>query len=223
MSETTQAVILLSGGLDSTVVAAYAAENYDKSHFLFADYGQKTVERERQAFDDMVDRFQPASARVLDLTWLRELGTAANSALFDEGVKLTAENRSSEYVPARNTVLLAAATALAETLEADAVLIGSTGGDRTCPDNSPAFIDAFRTVIREGTMTDRPITVVAPLIKLDKIGVIRLGMELNAPFELSWSCHNNQGDVACGQCSNCEARRGAFAELGTADPISYEQ
>ncbi|HSX36323.1 MAG TPA: 7-cyano-7-deazaguanine synthase [Patescibacteria group bacterium] len=214
-----RAVILASGGLDSTVVAAYAAAHYDETHYLFADYGQKTMLREREAFDGLVGHFHPAGAEVIDLTWLRRIG---KSALFEEGTTLTAANRKSEYVPARNTVLLAAATAMAETVGAGAILIGSTGGDRTCPDNSQAFINAFGHVIREGTMTEDPIAVVAPLIELDKVGVISLGLELGAPFELSWSCHNNGGSVACGLCSNCEARRGAFDQLGVPDPILYE-
>lgn len=218
MSVEKRGVGLISGGLDSTVVAAHMAANYDELHFLFADYGQKTLERERQAFEALTEHFQPASARVVNLRWLRDFG---HSALFEEGTTLTAANRKREYVPFRNAVLLGAAVALAETVEADDVLIGSTGGDRTCPDNSPSFISAYTNVIREGTMTDRPISVVAPLIELDKEGVIRLGAELDAPFELSWSCHNNLGSIACGQCSNCEARVTAFENLGLTDPISY--
>lgn len=220
MSEVTRAVGLISGGLDSTTVAAYMRANYDESYFLFCDYGQKTLQRERQAFDDLVEHYQPKGAEVVDLTWLRRIG---KSALFEEETTLTAANRKREYVPFRNAIMLAAATAMAETVEADAVLIGSTGGDRTCPDNSPEFIAAFQGTVEQGTMTDRPIAVVAPLIQLDKKGVITLGQELDAPFELSWSCHNNIGQIACAQCSNCEARKRAFEELGLQDPIPYEQ
>lgn len=219
MSELTRATGLISGGLDSTVVAAYMGMTYDQSYFLFANYGQKTLRRERQAFDQLCEHFQPAGAEVVDLTWMRQIGT---SALFEEGTKLNAQNRKREYVPFRNANLLAAGVALAETVGADAVLIGSTAGDTTCPDNSPAFIDAFRAVIAEGTMADRPIELTTPLIDLDKKAVIELGIQLDAPFEMSWSCHNNLGTIACAQCSNCASRKQAFEELGLRDPIPYE-
>ncbi len=71
-------------------------------------------------------------------------------------------------------------------------------------------------------MTEKRIRIVAPLIELDKKGVIQLGLDLGAPFELSWSCHNNTQDVACGGCSNCAARRQGFIDLGRVDPIAYE-
>ena len=219
MSATRRAVGLISGGLDSTVVAAYMDRHYDESHYVFGDYGQKTLERELQSFEALKGHFNPASARVVNLRWLRDMG---NSALFEDDTTLTAANRKREYVPFRNATLLSAAVALAETVEAEAVMIGSTGGDRTCPDNSPAFVNAYTEVIRQGTMTDREITVVAHLIELDKQGVIQLGAELDAPFELSWSCHNNLGSLACGQCSNCEARVNAFDALGMQDPIQYQ-
>jgi 7-cyano-7-deazaguanine synthase len=93
--------------------------------------------------------------------------------------------------------------------------------DRTCPDNSEPFLDAFQKVIDLGTMTDEKINIVAPLIKLDKKGVIKLGYDLGAKFELSWSCHNNNGNIACGGCSNCAARRQGFIDLGKIDPIEY--
>lgn len=219
MSEVLSATGLISGGLDSTVVAAHMQASYDRSYFLFCDYGQKTLVRERKAFEDICEHYQPEQAEVVDMKWMRSIGS---SALFEEATLLNAENRKREYVPFRNACLLAAGVALAETVEANAVLIGSTSGDTTCPDNSPAFIDAFQEVIRQGTMTDRPISLIAPLIELDKAGVIKLGLSLSAPFELTWSCHNNTGQVACGQCTNCLARRQAFNSLGHEDPILYE-
>jgi 7-cyano-7-deazaguanine synthase len=218
MVETSRAVGLISGGLDSTVVAAYMEQNYDKSYYVFANYGQKTLERERKAFDALCGHFGPEQAEELDLTWLRKVG---RSALFEEDTFLNVDNRRSEYVPFRNANLLGAAVALAETVDAGTVLIGSTGGDRTCPDNSPAFLAAYQRAIAEGTMTEEEIRVAAPLITLDKKGVIELGLSLGAPFELSWSCHNNSGHVACGECSNCSSRRDAFIELDRKDPIEY--
>lgn len=219
MGELSGAVGLISGGLDSTIVTAYMDANYDQSHLLFCDYGQKTLARERRAFDELCAFYQPASSEVIDLTWMRRIG---KSGLFEPGTTLDPTNRQREYVPFRNAVLLATAVAMAENVEADAVLIGSTAGDRICPDNSPEFLDAFQEVISIGTMTEKPIELVAPLALLDKKGVIQLGVELEAPMHLSWSCHNNSGDSACGGCSNCLARRTAFSELGMTDPLRYD-
>lgn len=219
MSELSTAVGLISGGLDSTVVAAYMREQYDQSYFMFCNYGQKTLPRELAAFEAVSLHYEPQMSVVVDLTWMRSLG---KSALFEEGTRLNSLNRKREYVPFRNACLLSAAVALAETVEAEAVLIGSTGGDTTCPDNSSAFIAAFESMIKEGTMTERNIQVVAPLITLDKKGVVSLGRSLKAPFELSWSCHNNIGYSACGGCSNCGSRRQAFTDLGLTDPLTYD-
>lgn len=210
---------LISGGLDSTVVAAYMNATYEQNYFLFCDYGQKTLERERRAFDDLCEHYIPTGAQVVDMRWLRQVG---NSGLFEEETRLNPTNKQREYVPFRNASMLCAAVALAETVEAKAVLIGSTGGDRVCPDNSKAFMDAFQRTMDEGTMTESTISLVTPLIELDKKGVISLGLSLDAPFHLSWSCHNNVGREACGQCTNCIARRKAFTELGQKDPVPYE-
>jgi len=213
------AVGLISGGLDSTVVASHMMENYAQQRFLFCNYGQKTLERELQAFKDICDFLQPTDALVVDMTWLQAVG---KSALFTTDEKLTLANRKNEYVPFRNAALLASAVALAESVEADAVLIGSTGGDRTCPDNSPTFIAAYQQVVNVGTMTERKIVVNAPLIAMDKKQVIEYGISIGAPLELSWSCHNNLGSIACGVCSNCESRYLAFREIGQNDPLEYE-
>lgn len=217
--ETLTATGLISGGLDSTVVAAFMSANYATNHYVFCDYGQKTLIRERRAFEELCEFFEPTSAQVVDMRWMQRIG---QSALFETETTLTDANRKREYVPFRNANLLGVAVAMAETIEADAVLIGSTGGDTTCPDNSPAFLQAFQQVVNEGTMTDQHIAVVAPLIDLDKKGVIQLGLALDAPFERSWSCHNNSNDMACGGCSNCASRREAFTELGLVDPLAYE-
>jgi 7-cyano-7-deazaguanine synthase len=215
------AVGLISGGLDSAVIATYMMTSYGQQHFLFCDYGQKTLQREREAFHALCNTLQPTSARELNMTWLQQV--ACTSALFDPTEKLTRENRKNEYVPFRNASLLAAAVALAETVQADDVLIGSTGGDTTCPDNSPAFIAAYQHVIDTGTMIEKSISITAPLTDMDKQQVIQYGLELHTPFELTWSCHNNLGSLACGACSNCESRIAAFTSLGEKDPIAYEQ
>lgn len=214
-----KAVCLISGGLDSTVAAAVAKNKGFDLYFLFADYGQKTLQKEKQCLKKLAKYFKPKEVGSINLHWLKEMG---GSALFDARVQLHEGNFILEYVPFRNSILLAAATAWAEAIGADRLFIGSSGGDHICPDNSPQYLKAFQSVIDKGTMLKKNIRVEAPLIKTDKIGAVKIGKKLKVPFGLTWSCHNNI-NVACGHCSNCLARIEAFKRLGQKDPITYKK
>lgn len=211
------AVCLMSGGLDSAVTAAVAIRGGFIPKFLFVDYGQKTRVRERQSAQELATHFGSPELRVVRLPWLRSFG---KSGLFRDDVNLDETNFRLEYVPFRNSILLAIATALAEVTDADRVYIGSTGSDRICPDNSPEFIEAFQGVVRLGTMLKTDIQVTAPLVEMDKVGVVKLGSELGVPFEKTWSCHNGK-KLACAHCSNCRSRLVAFDRLGLKDPLRY--
>lgn len=213
------AVCLVSGGLDSAVAAGVAKSKGYDLYFMFANYGQKTLEKETECVNNLAEFYDPKEVRTVDLTWLREFG---GSALFDTETKLDETNFLLEYVPFRNTVLLAAATAWAEVIGADSVFIGSSGGDHICPDNSAEFLDAFQEVMVQGTLLKKDIKLEAPLRDTDKTGAVKIGAELNIPFELTWSCHNNV-DAACGHCSNCLSRLEAFKETEKTDPIPYEK
>jgi len=214
-----RAVCLISGGLDSAVATAVAKSRGFDLYFLFVDYGQKTLERERDCVAKLAEHYKPTEVRSLNMRWLKDIG---QSALFDPETPLNEGNFLLEYVPFRNTILLSAATAWAEVLGADAIFVGSSGGDHICPDNSPAFIRAFQEVAIQGTLLKKDIKIEAPLMETDKRGTVILGEELGVPFELTWSCHNNT-EAACGHCSNCVARRDAFDSFHTADPIPYQQ
>lgn len=211
------AICLVSGGLDSAVTAAVANRDGYNSRFLFVDYGQKTAAKERKSATALAKHFGVEDLNIVRLPWLRRFG---GSGLFRKDVQLNKTNEKFEYVPFRNSILLAVGTALAEVSSADRVYIGSTGSDRIAPDNSPEFIAAFQELTRLGTMLKTDIQITAPLIQLDKRGVVELGTELNVPFELTWSCHNTSR-LACGQCSNCRARVIAFQSLGKSDPLKY--
>lgn len=213
-----RAVCLISGGLDSTVAAAVAKNQGFDLYFLFADYGQKTLQKEWECVQRVAKHYKPKEVRSISLNWLKEMG---GSALFDKNTPLNESNFLLEYVPFRNSILLSAATAWAESLDADTIFIGSSGGDHICPDNSPEYLKAFQTLIAQGTMLKKDITLQAPLIETDKTGAVKIGEELKVPFELTWSCHNNT-KAACGHCSNCLARLEAFRSLGENDPIPYE-
>lgn len=211
------AVCLVSGGLDSAVTAAVAKIDGFDIRFLFVDYGQKTAVKERRSATALAEYFEATSLDVVRLPWLRSFG---GSGLFRKDVELTQANEKFEYVPFRNSILLAVATALAEASDADRVYIGSTGSDHIAPDNSLEFIAAFQQLTRIGTMLKTDIQITAPLIHMSKAQVVQTGASLNVPFELTWSCHN-RSKLACGGCSNCRSRQAAFQSLGLTDPLRY--
>jgi glycine cleavage system T protein/queuosine biosynthesis protein QueC len=214
--EAKKAVCLVSGGLDSAVAAALAAkEGYDL-YFLVGDYGQVTNTKEVACARALAGHFQARQIRVIDLGWLRDMG---GSGLTSPKIYLSPENADLEYVPFRNTILLAAAVAWAEVIGAEAVFIGSTGPPWHTPDNSPEYFQAFQEVVRIGTKK-KDIMIRAPFCQSKKRDVVQTGINLGVPFHLTWSCHNYE-DIACGDCSNCRDRLHAFQELGIEDPIPY--
>jgi 7-cyano-7-deazaguanine synthase len=213
-----KAVLLVSGGLDSAVAAAIAKKSGYDLYFLFFDYGQKTVNKEKICFLKLAKFYKAKEAKIISLPWVKKLG---GSALTDDETILTPENFNLEYVPFRNTIFLSAAVAWAEVILADAVFIGSCGGDRICPDNSPLYINSFQKLVKVGTKLKTNIKIKAPLLRGDKTYVVAIGKRLGVPFELTWSCHNFT-DRACGLCSNCLSRIKAFAENSLKDPIPYK-
>jgi len=212
--ERKKAVCTMSGGLDSAVAAALIKSQGFEPHFIFFDWGQKTLKRELSCAQALANYYQ-ASLMTVEVSILKSL----------PGISLTkAETQTTainEYVPNRNAILESQAIAVAEYIRAGLVCIGSTGGDHICPDNSPQFVEVMQHLIDQGTMLKPPIKIVAPLMHTDKTGAVKLGLELGVPFELTWSCHNNI-DKACGHCSNCEARIEAFQLNDIHDPIIYE-
>jgi 7-cyano-7-deazaguanine synthase len=218
------AVVLASGGLDSCVTAAVARREFDLALF-HANYGQRTLTRELQAFRAQAAFYQVNSTLEVDLL---HLGVIGGSSLTDfaRAVPIGAVELPgipSTYVPFRNTNLLAAAVAWAEVLKAEAVFIGANVLDSPgYPDCRPEYFEAFERVIELGTRPETHIRIHIPLIDLDKAGIVRLGLDLGAPLELTWSCY--QDDVrACGQCSSCRLRLKGFAAAGVPDPIPYRK
>ena len=221
----TAAVVVLSGGLDSTVCMAVArAEGHDRLLALTFDYGQRhRTELERAA----------AVARLLDaehlLTTL-DLRGWGGSALTDDAIEVPSASAGTEsgetgipvtYVPARNLVFLSIALGVAEARDADAVYLGVNALDYSgYPDCRPEFVDAFRATaalaLKRG-VEGRPVDVRTPLIDRTKAGIVRLGLHLGAPLHLTWSCYRG-GDRPCGDCDACALRAKGFAEAGVADP-----
>jgi 7-cyano-7-deazaguanine synthase len=221
VNSTPRAVVLLSGGMDSCTCAALAARDYDIAA-LHISYGQRTEDRERRSFGAICDRLGIRDRLVVRNEALRAIG---GSALTDERIAVpTSPSADSEipvtYVPFRNAHFLSVAVSWAEVLGAVRIYIGAVEPDSSgYPDCRPAYYEAFNRVIKAGTKEGN-IEVVTPLIAMRKSEIVQLGLELGAPFDLTWSCYSHQ-DQACGVCDSCALRLRAFAAAGVADPIPY--
>jgi len=216
-----RAIVLLSGGMDSSVCAALAVRDYEASA-LHISYGQRTEERERRSFFAICDRLGIQNRLSVRNEALRAIG---GSALTDENISVPeAHNIGHEipvtYVPFRNAHFLAVAVSWAEVMGASRILIGAVEQDSSgYPDCRPAYYEAFNRVIAAGTK-EGSIEVVTPLIAMRKSQIVRLGLELGAPFDLTWSCYSRE-DRACGVCDSCVLRLRAFQEAGAVDPLPY--
>jgi 7-cyano-7-deazaguanine synthase len=216
-----RAVVLLSGGMDSCVCAALAVRDFDTAA-LHVSYGQRTEERERKAFLGICERLGIRERLVVRNEALRTIG---GSALTDTNIAVPESHAIGReipvtYVPFRNAHFLSVAVSWAEVLGAAKIYIGAVEQDSSgYPDCRPAYYKAFNQVIRAGTKEGN-IEVVTPLIALRKHEIVRLGLELGAPFDLTWSCYSRE-DRACGVCDSCVLRLRAFQEAGARDPISY--
>jgi 7-cyano-7-deazaguanine synthase len=215
------AIVLLSGGMDSCVCASIAVRDYHAAA-VHVSYGQRTEERERQSFLAICDRLNIRDKLIVRNDALRAIG---GSALTDEAIAVPTSHVIGQdvpvtYVPFRNAHFLSVAVSWAEVLGAEKIFIGAVEQDSSgYPDCRPAYYEAFNRVIKTGTK-DGNIEIVTPLIALRKAEIIRLGLELGAPFDLTWSCYSRQ-DQACGVCDSCILRLRAFAAAGTKDPIPY--
>lgn len=217
------AVVLSSGGLDSTTVLALAhAEGY-VCHALSFDYGQRH-RAELRAAARIAAAFGAEHRRVS-----LDLGSIGGSALTDAAIAVPEAPSGGipvTYVPARNTVFLAVALGWAEVLSAHEIFIGVNAVDYSgYPDCRPAFIDAFERLANVATrvgLEEGAIRIRAPLLHLGKDAIIRRGLELGVDYALTVSCYQASDEgLACGRCDACRLRRDGFAAAGVADPTRY--
>lgn len=219
-----KAVVLLSGGLDSATVLAIASQQY-QCHALSFDYAQRSLS-EINAARQLASSFG-ASHQVISI----DEGVMAGSALTDRSISVpeqAADGIPVTYVPARNTLFLAHAMAVAEVMACQHIFIGVNAVDYSgYPDCRPEFIDAFQKMANLATKSaveGNRLEIHAPLIDLTKAEIIRRGIGLGVDYALTVSCYqaNEQGE-ACGKCDSCQLRRKGFEDMGIPDPTRYIQ
>jgi 7-cyano-7-deazaguanine synthase len=218
-------IVSLSGGMDSSVCAALAVHNYGAGNVaaLHISYGQRTEAREQASFLGICERLGIHKRLIFRTPFFRLIG---GSALTDDHIAVPdapteiGAHIPVTYVPFRNAHFLSAATSWAEVLGAELIYIGAVQQDSSgYPDCRPEFYEAFNQAIRTGTKEGR-IRIETPLIALRKSQIVMRGLELGAPFDLTWSCYSRD-DQACGACDSCVLRLRAFAAAGAVDPIPY--
>lgn len=225
-----KAVVLLSGGLDSSTCLAIASQDYTV-HAVSFDYSQRHRQELRQA-KLLADHYRVSSHRVFHLP------NVGGSALTDHSIDVPRDREIDDtipvtYVPARNTIFLAFALSYAEVVEADTIFIGVNALDYSgYPDCRPEYIDAFEQMANLATkraVEGQGMAILTPLLDLSKESIVRRGLELGVPFELTLSCYDPQlvGQAtlnqyaACGVCDSCKLRLAAFEANHIVDPASY--
>lgn len=222
--EKPKGIVLASGGMDSLVLAAFAARESDLA-LLHVNYGQRTEKRELACFHAIADHFGVRERMVADIGYLRTIGGSAltNPALEIPAADLARQGVPVTYVPFRNAHFLCIAVSWAEVIGAKTVYIGAVWADSSgYPDCRPAFYEAMNEAIRLGTRDDTAIRVKAPFLGLKKKDLVLMGKSFDVPFEQSWSCYRD-GEKACGRCDSCALRLRAFSEAGVPDPLAYEE
>ena len=225
------AVVLLSGGLDSATAAAIAKRQGFRLHALSFDYGQRHV-RELDSARSVAAFLQTESHRLIKFD-LRAIGGSAltdqiavpkqrSAAAIAQGIPVT-------YVPARNTIFLSFALALAERIDAADIFFGANQLDYSgYPDCREEYINAFAQMAnlatKAGVEGKSQLTIHAPLLHMSKAEIIKRGLELGIDYGLTWSCYDpTRAGEACARCDSCQLRIKGFKEAGAVDPVPYKR
>jgi 7-cyano-7-deazaguanine synthase len=220
-----KAICLLSGGLDSTVTLAYALHQGYEVTALTINYGQRH-KRELDAARAVTSHYKvPHIVMEFPLTGFRSALTDESIPVPDRKLEDIGYDIPDTYVPARNIVFLSLAAGLAESVDASAVFIGANAIDYSgYPDCRPEFFQSFESMLEVGTkrgVLGHPVRIEHPILKKTKAEIVKLGMKLEAPLHLTWSCYRG-GEKACGHCDSCVLRLKGFKEAGVTDPVPYE-
>jgi len=216
------AIVLVSGGMDSLVVTAIAKQDY-KLALLHIKYGQRTQRKELKAFGEIASVYKVKRKLIVTFEHLKQIG---GSSLTDAKMEIPnavrkASGTPTTYVPFRNAHLLAVATSWAEVIGATKIFIGASEEDSAgYPDCRQDFYKTFNQAIQAGTKPQTHISIVTPLIRMKKADIVKKGIELGAPFELTWSCYRSNRKP-CGRCDSCVRRLKGFKEAGVIDPVKY--
>ena len=230
-----KALVLSSGGIDSTTCLGIAINKYGKENVISASlyYGQKHDKELNCAkkiadyygvkhIEEDISNIMKYASNVCSLV---KGGKDIQESSYEEQVKANDKGRVDTYVPFRNGLLLSIATAYADSLFANEdveIFYGAHADDATgsaYADCSPEFADAMNKAINIGTYGK--ISINRPLINMNKAEVVKIGLELNVPYQLTWSCYEGK-DKQCGKCGTCIDRKKAFLENGVEDPVGYE-
>ena len=218
-----KAVCIISGGMDSAV-SAFMAKKRDHYEIVAVhyNYGQRTEQRELQAFRELCDALGVVKKIELDLHFIHQIG---GSALVDESIDVPVDGVKPgvpvTYVPFRNGIFLSIAGAIAEKEEAEALYIGVVEEDSSgYPDCTDTFIKKIEAAINEGTKESTKLTIKMPLVHLKKEEIVTEGKIWDVPLDKTWSCYKNE-DKACGVCDSCRLRLGGFEKAGIKDAIPY--
>ncbi|QEZ88444.1 7-cyano-7-deazaguanine synthase [Aliarcobacter cibarius] len=220
-----KAVVILSGGMDSTL-SSYIAKNsgYELIAVHF-NYGQRTQERELKAFRDICEKLNVLNKYEIDIPFFTQIGA---SALTDKTIDVPTSGIEKgivpiTYVPFRNGIFLSIASAIAEKEEASAIYIGVVEEDSSgYPDCSDNFIQDMNKAINKGTKEDTKIRIITPLVHLSKTQIVEESIKLNVPLNLTWSCYKEEIE-ACGVCDSCRLRLNGFKNANAIDPIKYKE
>lgn len=217
-----KALCIMSGGMDSTLVAyMMRAQGYEIVALHF-NYGQRTVAKELQSYRKICDRLNVLEKYEIDLDFFKTIGA---SALTDHSIDVPIQGIEPgvpiTYVPFRNGIFLSIATAIAEKEGCEVIAIGVVEEDSSgYPDCRESFIGAFEGAANLGTKESTKIRIEMPLVHLQKTQIVQEAHRLDVPLELTWSCYQNE-DKACGVCDSCRLRLRGFDLAGITDPIVY--
>ena len=217
-----KAVVLLSGGLDSTVTLACSLRDGNETVALSLRYGQRHT-RELDSAKAVAEHYGIMHAVIdIDLSKFRSSLIGSSRDIKKDRTEI-GKDIPDTYVPARNMIMMSVAAGLCESVDAEMIYIGANSVDYSgYPDCRKEFFVAFENMIGKGTKAGaegRPIKIMTPILELSKSEIVRLGKGLNAPLHLTWSCYSG-GDKACGRCDSCLLRMKGFADAGYKDEVN---
>jgi len=221
-------VIGLSGGMDSATLLGYLLEQGFEVHCCIFCYGSKHGIWENKAAEDLIDFYQNKNFSIFGhIINLTEVFKDFTSSLLKSGGVIpnghyTSESMKSTVVPGRNLIFSSILAGLAESIKAEAIALGVHAGDHHIyPDCRPEFISNLDKTIQAST--ERKVKIIAPLLKMDKFGILKLGLmqlKIPVPYALTRTCYTDN-KLSCGECGSCTERLEAFTNLGVKDPIQY--